>query len=440
MPEITAPAAIQPTLTVGDSLDNPLGRFTKDELSSRSPKLVDYIDKHRQKLGKPALNDYSIEDIRDAMPGQLPEAEKADLNSLIAAKTGYTPEVVYKPQDILNAAKQKNIATDTDGFKFFLQRATGDNDLTKMEQPQLHSAFTALSALPEFDEKQYLPEKSSATHYSPEQYGKAVQQISGLTAEGNVPSAQALQVAKQATGLKRDSDVQLLLQNAYTAGDLNLNSQGEFIKVPPAEQGEFKVEEGFAPAEPTGFNVMRGEQLLYSTQNPDEAKAKVESLGKTAEPAIKQIDKSIAGEKSKIAASQRSLDIMEAGGMFRTPQYQQASAAHAALVQQTEDNIQRLLEKKVYLQQPVTIQTTGKKANVKVYRSKEQGVSEKAFNTREEALKHILENLPAARLNDLAGKTKSPGFAKRLQSEIERRKNPPKPFVAEKKVAPEVKK
>ncbi len=440
MPEITAPAAIQPTLTVGDSLDNPLGRFTKDELSSRSPKLVDYIDKHRQKLGKPALNDYSIEDIRDAMPGQLPEAEKADLNSLIAAKTGYTPEVVYTPKDILNAAKQKNIATDTDGFKFFLQRATGDNDLTQMEQPQLHSAFKALSELPEFDETQYLPEKSSATHYSPEQYGKAVQQVSGLTAEGNVPSAQALQVAKQATGLKRDSDAQLLLQNAYTAGDLNLNSQGEFVKVQPAEQAEFQVEEGFAPAEPTGFNVMRGEQLLYSTQNQDEAKAKVESLGKTAEPAIKQIDKSIAGEKSKIAASQRSLDIMEAGGMFRTPQYQQASAAHAALVQQTEDNIQRLLEKKVYLQQPVTIQTTGRKANVKVYRSKELGVSEKAFNTREEALKHILENLPAARLNELAGKTKSPGFAKRLQGEVERRKNPPKPFVAEKKVAPEVKK
>ena len=426
------PEAPKPTTTVGDALDNPLGRFTTEELSSRSPKIVDYINEQRTKLGKPALNDYSIEDIRDAMPGELPDAEKADLNSLIAAKTSYTPDVTYKPEDIINVSKQKNIATDTDGFKFFLQRATGDNDLTKMEQPQLHSAFTALSGLPEFDETQFLPEKTSATHYSPQQYNSAVQKVSGLASEKDIPSSQALQVAKKATGLTRDSDVQLLLQNAYTSGDLNLSSKGDFITAQPAEQAEFKVEEGFAQAQPTGFNVMRGDQLLYSTQNEAEAKAKVESLGKTADPAMKQIDKSIAGERSTVSASQRSLDIMEAGGMFRTPKYQQASAQHAAMVQKANDNIQRLNEKKVYLQQPVTIQTTGKPLNVKTYKVKEKGVSEKAFNTREEALKHALENLPAARLNELAGKTKAPGFAKRLQAEIERRKNPPKPFLAAK--------
>ena len=429
---VKAPEAPKPTLTVGDALDNPLGRFTKEELSSRSPKVVDYINAQRKKFGKPALNDYSIEDIRDAMPGQLPDAEKADLNSLIAAKTGYTPDVTYKPEDIINVAKQKNIATDTDGFKFFLQRATGDNDLNKMEQPQLHSAFKALSELPKFDETQYLPEKTNAVHYSPEQYRNAVQTVSGLASEKDVPSSQALQVAKQATGLTRDSDAQLLLQNAYTNGDLNLSSKGDFITAQPAPQGEFKIEEGFAPATPTGFNVVRGDQVLYSTQNEDEAKAKVESLSKTADPAIKQIDKSIANERNTVAASQRSLDIMEAGGMFRTPKYQQASAEHAALVQKANDNIQRLNEKKAYLQQPVTIQTTGKPSNVKVYRAKEKGVSEKAFNTREEALTHALQNISAARLNELASQTKSPGFAKRLKTEIERRKNPPKQFVAAK--------
>jgi len=67
-----------------------------------------------------------------------------------------------------------------------------------------------------------------------------------------------------------------------------------------------------------------------------------------------------------------------------------------------------------------------------VYRAKEKGVSEKAFNTREEALTHALQNISAARLNELASQTKSPGFAKRLKAEIERRKNPPKPFLATK--------
>ena len=450
---VKVPEAVKPTTTVGDALDNPLGRFTKAELP---PEVVAYIDIQRKNLGKPALDDYSIEDIRDALPDsgipgtqgtdqasktQTQSLAKVDLNSLIAGKTGYTPDVTYKPEDIINVAKQKNIATDTDGFKFFLQRATGENNLTKMEQPQLHSAFTALSGLPEFDETQFLPEKTSATHYSQKQYNDAVQKVSGLASEKDIPSSQALQVAKKATGLTRDSDVQLLLQNAYTSGDLNLSSKGDFITAQPAEQAEFRVEEGFTQAQPTGFNVMRGDQLLYSTQNEAEANAKVESLSKTADPAMKQIDKSIAGERNAINASQRSLDIMEAAGMFRTPKYQQASAQHAALVKKSNENIQRLNEKKAYLQQPVTIQTMGKPLNVKTYKVKEKGVSEKAFNTREEALKHALENLPAARLNELAGKTKAPGFAKRLQAEIERRKAPPKQFVAEKpepKVEPKV--
>ena len=431
-PEESKPAR---ALTVGDSLDNPLGRFTKEELTSRSPKIASYVDAQRKKMGKPGLNDYSIEDIRDAMPGQLPEAEKADLNSLIAAKTGYTGEVIYKPEDVVNIAKQKNINTDAVGFKYFLQRATGDNDLSNMSQPQLHSAFKSLSELPKYEETQNLPEKSSATHYSPEQYKKAVDTIKNLTIDGLLPSAKAQAAAKQASGLKRDSDVQYMLQSAYRNGDLDLDSNGNFIRVNPATQSEFKVEEGFEPAKPTGFNVMRGDKVLFSTQNEAEANAKAKTLGESSAPIIKQVDKSIANEQNMLNASQRSLDIMEANGKFGTPEYDKASAKHSALVEESAKKVESLNKTKGHLQQEVTVKTGKKAANVKAFTTKEKGVSEKSFATREEALQHAIENHTVARLNEIAAETKSPGLKARISKELERRKNP-KPFLAAEKPEP----
>jgi hypothetical protein len=435
-PEVTeaAPEESKPTraLTVGDSLDSPLGRFTKEELTSRSPKIAAYVDMQRKKMGKPGLNDYSIEDIRDAMPGQLPEAEKADLNSLIAAKTGYTGEVIYKPEDVVNIAKQKNINTDAVGFKYFLQRATGDNDLSSMSQPQLHSAFKSLSELPKYEETQNLPEKSSVTHYSPDQYRKAVDKIKSLTTDGILPSAKAQEVAKQASGLKRDSDVQYMLQSAYRNGDLDLDSNGNFIRVNPVPQSEFRIEEGFEPAEPTGFNVMRGDKVLFSTQNEAEAKAKAKTLGDSAAPTISQVDKSIGNEQKTLSASQRSLDAMEANGLFGTPEYNKASAKHTAMVEESAKKVGELNKTKEYLQQEVTVKAGKKAANVKAFTTKEKGVSEKSFATREEALKHAIENHTVARLNEIAAETKSPGLKARISKELERRKGT-KPFLAAEK-------
>ena len=429
-----APEEAKPTraLTVGDSLDEPLGRFTKEELTSRSPKIAAYVDTQRKKMGKPGLNDYSIEDIRDAMPGQIPEAEQADLNSLIAAKTGYTGEVSYKPEDVLNIAKQKNINTETVGFKYFLQRATGENDLSKMAQPQLYSAFKSLSDLPKYEETQNLPEKSSATHFSPDQYQKAVDKIKSLTTEGILPSSKALAEAKKVSGLKRDSDVQYLLQAAYRKGDLDLDSNGNFIAATPVPQAEFKVEEGFEPAEPTGFNVMRGDKVLFSTQNEAEAKAKAKTLGDSAAPTIKQVEKSIANEQKALDASQRSLDAMEANGLFGTPEYNKASAKHTALVEESAKKVGELSKTKEYLQQEVTVKAGKKAANVKAFTTKEKGVSEKSFATRDEALQHAIENHTVARLNEIAAETKSPGLKARISKELERRKGT-KPFLAAEK-------
>ena len=447
--EITETPAIKPNLAVGDTLDNPLGNFTKEELASRAPTVAKYIDTQRKKAGKPALETYSIEDIRNAMPNQLPEAEQADLSSLIAAKTGHTGDITYKPTDVLEVAKQKNIDTTTDGFKDFLRRATGDAEIEQLTQPQLHSAFTALSSLPRFDEPQILPTKRNATDYSKEQYDKAVTALQKLVEkrgkevvkEGEKPIAQpvsieeANQVIKSKTGLKNDADVQTLFRDANRNGDIDFKGN-EVTYRKKGAQAEFNIEEGFAPAEGTGFNVMRNGEMLFTTNDEAEAKAKAEKLGKNATPAIQQIDKSIAKENSTVAESQKALDAMEAEGKFKTPQYTQAAARHAGVVDKANKTIESLNAKKQMLQKPVTVQAAGKPTNRKTFTVKEKGVEEKAFNTREEAEKHALENLPEERLNELSTQTKAPGFANRLKKEQERRQKPVLALPAPKPPAP----
>lgn len=433
----TAPEKEQISLAVGDTLDNPLGNFTKDEVASRVPALAKSIDKLRAKAGKPALDTYSIEDLRNALPANAKQDQIDGLNSLIAARTGHTGDVVYSQDDILEAAKQKNIDTTTEGFKSFLRRATGDAEIAQMSQPQLHSAFTALSSLPKFEETQILPQKSNATDYSKEQYDKAVAALQKLVQdrstevvkEGEKPIAkpvsiaEANQVIKAQTGLKNDADVQTLFRDANRNGDIDFKGD-EVTYQQKGAQAEFNIEEGTAPAEGTGFNVMRDGKMLFATNDEAEATAKAEKLGKDAAPAISQIDKSIAKENATVADSQKALDAMEAEGKFNTPQYTQAAARHAGVVDKANKAIQSLNAKKQMLQKPVTVQKAGKPTNRKTFTVKEKGVEEKAFNTREEAEKHALENLPEERLNELATQTKAPGFANRLKKEQERRKKP----------------
>jgi len=437
--EVAAMPTNQVALAVGDTLDNPLGNFTKEELASRAPTVAKYIDAERKKAGKPALDSYSIEDIRNAMPNQLPEAEQADLSSLIAAKSGHTGDITYKPTDVIEVAKQKNIDTTTDGFKDFLRRATGDAELEQLTQPQLHSAFKALSSLPRFDEPQILPQKRNATDYSKDQYDKAVAGMQKLVEdrklgtevvkEGEKPIAKPVSieeahgVIKAKTGLKNDADIQNLFREANRNGDIDFKGN-EVTYQPKGAQAEFNIEEGFAPAEGTGFNVMRDGEMLFATNDEAEANAKAEKLGKNAAPAISQIDKSINKENATVADSQRALDAMEAEGKFNTPQYTQAAARHAGVVDKANKTIESLNAKKQMLQKPVTVQKAGKPTNRKTFTVKEKGVPEKAFNTRQEAEQHALENLPEQRLNELSTQTKAPGFANRLKKEQERRKKP----------------
>ena len=82
-------------------LQNPVGNITREELP---PETVKYIDKYRKDNSMPRLQTFSIEDIKDAMTAVNASGEQAALDSILAAKTGYTGNEQYTAEYIDGAA------------------------------------------------------------------------------------------------------------------------------------------------------------------------------------------------------------------------------------------------------------------------------------------------------------------------------------------------
>jgi hypothetical protein len=190
-------------------LQNPIGNIAEKELGS---KLVSDIKTYRKDNNLPPLKSYSIEDIKDAMPGLNPEGEKGILDSILAGKYGYKPvdettgnEIKYTSDDIMALAEEeKNIATGTQGFKDFLTSVTGTDNVGEMSQPQLHAAYSALQKFEPSEETRILPEGTAATRFSQKQYDNALTRL--RTSERNAYRACFW-------GLRNDGRLQCSLQN-----------------------------------------------------------------------------------------------------------------------------------------------------------------------------------------------------------------------------------
>ena len=214
---------------------NPLGNFsaqkqtvaddgtTTQSLGLNADHLA-FINKTRAEAGKPLLKSFSVEDLSDAgMPQQ-------EISKLIAEKMGFTPsdtDVANAPQHIatvLNIAGQKNVDTDSQGFRDFLRRSTGTDDLNSMSPPQLFSAIKAVSALPISKTPLNLA-GTSATRFSEEQYDVAINNLNSNHTEDNALSlAETIDKIKSYTGLKNDVDAESLLHTAAGRGDLYAKS------------------------------------------------------------------------------------------------------------------------------------------------------------------------------------------------------------------------
>lgn len=460
-----------------DPLRNPTGFVTKDELA---PEVFSYVDKFRKDNGLPPLKHYSIEDIVDAMPGLDPRGEQGALDSLIAAKTGFSPETKVTAQDVLNAAIEKNVDTKTRGFNDFLARTTGGSELSALSKPQLYAAFKAIKALPTPDAEgkkggvTVLPEGTNATRFSQKQYDRALKGVDLLLSGGEpLDVGQILTEIKEYSGLETDDAARALLDAAIRNGDLDsiktprfrtfdaagrqVGTYSEKAKAdaaakrngltvkdfnaeaigPPSTaavlpQG-FDIREGaFKEGEQAAsFDLMAGDQLLHSAPTAEEAQGKLASYQKNRGNLARTKQNQLDQKNAQVERSQEALNKMEATGQGQSVAYQRASAKHAALVQDTQAQVATLTDEIAKLdpfQTPLKVVPRGiKPVSRKGYTVYQNGLAKAKFPDRTAAEESILTDMSDDALQALSRDQSRRGLGKRAQVEIQRRKTAPDP-------------
>ena len=462
---------------------NPAATITKKELM---PEEVKFVDDYRKQNGLPPLKSYSIEDIKDAMPGVDPAGEQGRIDSILAAKYGYKPvddntgkPVNYTPDDVISAAEhEKNVATGTKGFADFLTRTTGSSDLNTMSQPQLFAAFQAIKQMPESEEKQILPEGTGASRFTDKQYKKAVSWF-GQTFEqfDNKPLSREtiIQDIQEATGLEQKHDAEALLSTAVKNGDLaeteeqvfrtyddngklistyrdkakadasakkqGLNVKEERLKQltpPPAaepakrtnlpagyEMTKETVKEGEVPV---GFEIFpegRGKALV-TVPTEAELQGKIESLTGARK---KEADKTLANmnrDISTLKKARENLESMEARGEVGSQAYELAKTRLAKQERVLGKRIERHKDRIEGYQAPLKSRPTEAKKQVtreKVTVTK-GGKSLGSFPDNVKAQEAILVQMTDEELAATASDDRFGAIADRAAKEIERRKNP----------------
>jgi hypothetical protein len=315
----------------------------KEELG---PEISGYVDQHRQQNNLPPLKSYSIEDVKDAMTQVNPEGEKGALNSILTAKTGFSGTEKYTPQDVVNAAVEKNVAYETVGFQDFLQRTTGERDLNTMSPPQLYSAFKALSEMKrEGNEQIVLPEGSNASRFTQDQYDKGRSYVTQQLASGEPLVATPVRESlKGVTGLKTDRDVHTLLQAVIRNEDLNVAKAGDDYQISaatsvkdaraPLPQG-YSIEDGtYAEGErPAGFEITpegRGKPLT-TVDLEEEVAPKIERLTGLRQQEAAKMLADVNRYSGAVASGKTKLESMEARGLTGTETYSKDKAKQAII-------------------------------------------------------------------------------------------------------------
>jgi hypothetical protein len=432
------PEEIKPFAEI-DPVLNPLGKFTQEEVGLDA---LDKINKARKKKGLPQLDELSIEDMADA---KMPQGE---IDRVLAFKTGYDGTVELAPEDVMNVAQSKNIDTETPGFKDFLLRTTGTDNLNKMSQPQLFSAFKAFDSLNASDTLNILPEGTNATRFTEQQYENAFDALEKRFSSAETVSLEdALKEVGKATGLKSVQDADALIQTAIRNGEIDavaaprydvIDGNGKTIRTylkresaeaAAAKQG-FSVRESTsinlqyagkqaeianAPTirevtlktgvEPEAFEIRSPDKVLASVKSEKEAAQKAERMAAVREGNAQRIEKQIQKEQAKIAGNQRRLEQMEAEGEGDSIKYKKLAAELDAKNKQNAEKIAKLEADAAAARTPLQVVPKGEKPTAKKGFTVESPVGETGaltaprqdigtFPTREAAEQAAIGNMP----------------------------------------------
>lgn len=438
-PTALALPAPAPKVEEQDPLQNPLGNLTKTELG---PEVVGYIEQYRSANGMPLLNSYSIEDVKDAMTQVNPAGEAAALDSLVAAKSGYKPDVNYSAQDVLNSATNK-VDTETQGFRDFLRRTTGSEDLNTMSQPQLYAAVKALENVPVGQGLTILPEGSNASRFTDIQMVQGLDAIaSELEKTPALTPEQAITKVKEVTGLTNDRDAATLIKQLVKDNNLDSNADGNLVaptEIKNLPEG-YSLEKGtFKQSDQQLYGVLSDGKPLEGVDtytNPQDAQAKVDALNKTREKQSEVVQQQIQKIQDQIDRSQQELDAMEAAGEGGTDAYKQAKAQHEATVSKVTDNIHNLQARQMMFQTPLTMGPVGmKQVNRTGFTLFKDGIPVSTHPSTDAALDSLVGTLPEADVAALA-QEKDPGMrtlARKARQRLEQKEKPVAPKKAEEK-------
>ena len=363
-----------------DPLRNPLGNFLEGELT---PEQIAYINKDRSDNNKPRLNSYSLEDYVDALrhSSDTDVAKQGALDNILTFKTGYDGMVETTVDQVLNAALDKNIETGTQGFKDFLTRATGTDNLEVMSPVQLYSAYEALVSpnVPRSDTLQILPEGTNATRFTQKQYDQA---LNNLQAEYNFLDTDSLgrtsviNDIKDTTGLKDDTDAKALLRHAINRGDLeeristakvdgkdvnvvNISFAGKSEPLPSGFDIRFQTfKQGSVPE---NYEIKNGSVVLDRVGTEEEAKIALEKQTAIAEKKALDLEKDIEKIQSGVDRLEYSLDEKKTLGHFGTPAYNRMATDIGAQIRQAKDRIDAKLNDIRNLRNPFAIVPVGEK-------------------------------------------------------------------------------
>ena len=477
---LPAPASTVINQEEAPVLQNPIGNLTPDELG---PEVTKYVNQYRKDNGLPRLQSYSVEDIKDAMTAVNPEGEKAALDSILTAKTGFSGTEAYTAENVIDAAVEKNVATETKGFNDFLARTTGVNNLDEMSQPQLYAAFKALKEMPEntTGQQTVLPEGTNASRFKQTQYDNAVKMV-GMTFEerGGKPLSvdTILDEIKEATNLETDRDARAVLDTAVKNGDLTEDKQTVYRTYKPendqlvstyptreaadaaAKKQGLNVREAtltqvapkaapvipskpraglpagyditertFKEGEtPTGFEITpegKGKPLTTLT-NEAEVQGKIERLtGLRQQEAAKTLA-DVHRYEANVAKGRAQLEGMEARGETSTEAYAKAQAQQARVEDILGRRIQRLYDQIEEFSAPLKAKPVGKKDVTRTgYTITKEGKETGTFPTREAAEESILADLSDDALDALVSDKKFGGLANRAAAEQNRRRSAP---------------
>ena len=440
---LPAPATLHEAPVGIDPLINPLGNFRSTDLS---PKEVAEVNRRRVEAGLPRIGrTFSIEDLSNVFTPEEAQDQTGVLNRLIASRTGYQAGQDFSPKTVEFAAQKRGITTGTQGFKDFLKRTTGLDDLEAMSPPQRLAVAQALQKIPEGEVQSLQSGISNAKTFTEDQYNDVV---NGLTKEfkemGNVANGRSsvLKHIEKYSGLLNPADQKRMLDRLVKDDVLDHDMETREVN------GNKKVVELFKPAKelpglpggmdvraetfkqgeaPAAYEIKAGSQLIDTVDSEEEANKNLESHIKNRQAKVAALGKQIATLESHIAGRDAELTKMKSLGESNTDDFFHKEANFFGQDSHDREQIKALREQQQTFAAPVRMSPVGTKPiTSEGFTYYENGKAIARFDTQEKADKFGISRLDDKTLQkiiDAAPHQKQTGTVKRYSDLAEKELN-----------------